>query len=63
MLHVTLTEKETGAEHTYSAEGFEDLAQRVVADLREIPTDRARVVDDVGFSRGWIDNTGTWTAW
>ena len=62
MLHVTLTEKETGNQHTYSAESHEDLAQKVAADLRDIPTDRTRIVDDAGWPRGWVDNSGTWAA-
>lgn len=62
MRHVTLTDQDTGEQHEFSAEGFEDLARRIKAALGDVKTNRARVFDDTGRPCGWIDGRGDWVA-
>lgn len=62
MLYVTLTDQDTGEQHTFSDQGLKDLAAQVKAALEGVKTDRARVTDDAGFTRGWLDSSGDWQA-
>lgn len=62
MRHVTLTDQDTGEQYTFSDESIEDLASRVEAALDGVTTDRARVTDEAGFTRGWLDSSGDWRA-
>lgn len=62
MRHVTLTDQSTGEQHTFSAEGIEELASQVKTMLEDIKTNRARVTDDAGFTCGWLDGSGDWRA-